>query len=318
VAFFDTETGSDFLKGRFDAAGVPLLVSKTRAFKDLLTVVREAEGTCSVLIIDSISHVWTELMEAYQQKLRRTRGLEFQDWAAVKKEWRQFTDLYLNSKIHILLCGRAGYEYEMEKDEQGKKELTKVGTKMKAETEMGYEPSLLLEMVRIKRSEITHDVKDKGWIHRCYVLKDRNDVMDGHEVDEPTYASFAPVIQLLNLGGEHLGIDSTRNSEDMFESPDRSVTQRIRQVEIVLEEIKAAMVEGNVAGTSKDDKLAQVRLLKSCFGTPAWTAIEGMKLEDLRRGLEQLKSELGLSPPARTAEDEAADRELAEREGVAT
>lgn len=65
--------------------------------------------------------------------------------------WAQFTETFLNSKAHIILCGRAGNTSEyQEKEDGGKKELISTGTKMKAESEMGYEPSLLVEMVAEK------------------------------------------------------------------------------------------------------------------------------------------------------------------------
>ena len=50
----------------------------------------------------------------------------------------------------------------------------------------------------------------KGWIHRATVIKDRWGVMNGAEIDEPSFASFLPVIERLNIGGEHVGIDATR------------------------------------------------------------------------------------------------------------
>src|SRR5690348_16740243 len=61
VFFLDTETGSDWVRKDFEAAGVPLFTAKTRAFSDLLKAVSEAEQNGSLLLIDSISHFWKEL-----------------------------------------------------------------------------------------------------------------------------------------------------------------------------------------------------------------------------------------------------------------
>lgn len=291
VAFFDTETGSDFLIKKFEESGVELLVIKTRAFKDLLDFMKDAESGCSVAIIDSITHVWQDLMDSYAKKLNRTRGLLFQDWAAIKTEWRQFTDAYLNAKVHTILCGRAGYEYDFEENEAGKKELIKTGTKMKAENEMGYEPSLLLEMTRLKRSELTGNIKDKGWIHRCYILKDRTDTMNGKEIDVPKYKDFKPVISFLNIGGEHLGIDASRDSQDLFESPDKSFSMRAKQVDITLEEIQQELVLMGLDGTQAEAKKKRVELMIDLFGTSSKTAIESLSLEKLKDGLKILKEQ---------------------------
>ena len=43
----------------------------------------------------------------------------------------KFTDLFINAPIHIILCGRAGYEYDyFEDQETGKKNLEKTGIKI--------------------------------------------------------------------------------------------------------------------------------------------------------------------------------------------
>jgi hypothetical protein len=295
VAFFDTETGSDFLIPKFKEHGIELLVAKTRSFKDLLTFMKEAEGQCSVAVIDSITHVWQEILAAYTEKLRRRNGLLFQDWGPIKTEWRGFTDSYINSKMHVILCGRAGFEYDMEKDEAGKKELIKTGTKMKAESEMGYEPSLLLEMERVSADEEYAKGKRGGWIHRCYILKDRTDRMNGEAIDNPTFASFKPVVDFLNIGGEHVGVDATSSSTDLFESPE-SYHARKKRVEIVLELIVDTMTEAQIGGTSAKAKEEQVKHLKNAFGTSSWTAIKDMKLEALEAGMLALRKALLLEP----------------------
>lgn len=295
VAFYDTETGSDFLIPAFREAGVELLVAKTRSFADLLTFMREAESQCSVAIIDSITHVWSELTTSYTRKLHRRNGLLFQDWGPIKEEWRGFTDRYLNSKMHVVLCGRAGFEYDIQQDEAGKKELIKTGTKMKAESEMGYEPSLLLEMERVPKGERHEAGKRGGWDHRCYVLKDRTDRMNGEAIDNPTYSSFLPVVSFLNIGGEHLGVDTTRNSEDLFDSPE-SLSKRKRKIEITLELITDTLTEAQIGGTSAKAKEEQVKHLNLAFGTSSWTAITGFSLEQMERGLATLRTNLLLAP----------------------
>jgi AAA domain len=84
-----------------------------------------AEQSCSVLVIDSISHVWMELVEAYMKKKGRDR-LAIWGWNPIKTEWRQFTDLYLCSKLHIVLCGRAAFTYDEWLNEKGEKESSRL------------------------------------------------------------------------------------------------------------------------------------------------------------------------------------------------
>jgi len=282
IFFLDTETGSDYIKPRVEESGVELHSAKTRAFVDLKQAVREAETSASVLIIDSATHFWREFCESYQKKKNRTR-LEFQDWAALKLEWGVFTDLYVNSACHIVLCGRAGYEYDFFEDADGKKELQKTGIKMKAEGEMGYEPSLLLLMER----ELNMTTKRQFRV--AHVLKDRFGVLDGKglcsdETGGPTFDMFLPHVERLNLGGAHLGVDTSRTSAEMFASDGSTRWQYERkQKEIALAEVREEIVKMH-PGQSAADKTEKGNLLEMAFGTRAWEKVESMSLQQVQEG----------------------------------
>lgn len=287
VAFFDTEKGSDFFVKYFKDEGVQFDVVKSRAFVDLLATIREVEeGGYDVLIIDSISHVWNELRTSYEQKLRRRNGLQFQDWAAVKAEWGQFTTAFINSKVHIIVLGRAGYEYDYETNEDTqRKELVKTGTKMKAEGEFGYESDVLLEMELVKTG--------KKAINRCYVIKDRTDTMNGKVIDNPKFEDFRSIVQYLNIGGEHVGVHAERNSREMFDSPDYSVSERRKQHDIALEELKNFFIKNDLAGKSVDDQKRRLELLEGAYGGKgAWAYIETLDSETIRDGILAMQAEL--------------------------
>ena len=282
VFFLDTETGSDWIKPMMEREGVELFTAKTRAFSDLMIAAKEAEANSSLLLVDSISHFWKELCEAYMRKKNRTR-LEFQDWAHLKAEWGKFTDQYINSNLHIILCGRAGYEYDYFEDGAGKKQLEKTGIKMKAEGEMGYEPSLLVLMERETDMETMK-------VHRtATVLKDRSTQIDGKQFRNPTFASFMPHIKFLNLGGKQLGVDTNRTSDHTI-APDVRDNNRTQR-KIVLDEIESLMVY-HYPGSSAVDKKAKLELLRKHFHA-SWTEIETvMPLIDLRIGYDSLHQDL--------------------------
>ena len=171
VAFIDTENGAAWVAPRFKKAGIELMVARTRSLTDLRDALLWAEGNADALIIDSITHFWTVFCDEYAVKKNRRRGLEFSDWGIVKREWRQnFTDLYLNTRLHIVMCGRQGYEYDMQVNDAGKKELIKTGVKMKAEGETGFEPSLLMQM---EQEQTLKDGTPIGIDRVATVLKDR-------------------------------------------------------------------------------------------------------------------------------------------------
>ena len=285
VAFADTETGSDFVLPAFKAAGIDLFTAKTRAFADLLKIVDESIGVCDILIIDSITHFWNELIDAYLKKNEKKR-LTLRDWQPLKQTWREFTDRFVNSKLHVIVCGRSADKWEeVEDPEDGSKELRKVGTKMRTETEMGYEPSLLVEMEAIQMS-----ARAGGqWLHRAYVKKDRFDVIDGLFFDNPNFDSFLPHILLLNLGGEHKALEADRNSQGLFERGDSGEQKRVRK-EIILEKITNE-IKKLYPGQGEADKTARITLMERVFGTNSWTEISTYFSPDkLDAGLKNLQS----------------------------
>lgn len=283
VMFFDTETGADYVTHLIKNAGIELETAKSRAFVDLVEATKEAQDRGAFLIIDSITHVWREFCDAYKKKKNRAK-LEFQDWDTLKQEWNRFTEAYINASCHIALCGRAGYEYDMQENEDTqKKELQKVGVKMKAEGEMGYEPSLLLLM----NTEM--NMRTKVQFRVAHVLKDRFDVLDGKELCNedahgPTFDLFLPHINLLNLGGAHLGVDTSRNSSELF-AHDGSTKWKHEQQQkaIALDEVKEEIAR-KIPGQGAADKNAKSDLLFEAFGTRSWTKVESLKLDQVKEG----------------------------------
>lgn len=297
VFFLDTEKGSDWMKPRFDAAGIDLEVAKTQAFDDGCSAIAMAEKDASVLIIDSVSHLWKELTQSYMRKMKRNR-LTMGDWGYLKEQWStRFTTPFVNAKAHIILCGRAGFEYDHFEDEDGKKQIEKSGVKMKAEGEMGYEPDLVVLMER------EMDMQSTTVFRVAHILKDRADVIDEKKFRNPSFKDFLPHIERLNLGGKHVGVDMTRTS--MASMPSADSDKRQVQRAIVLDEIESIFTE-YMPGRAAADQARKVTLLKTHFKGNTWAAIERvMPLEDLREGYDSLHIEL-TGKPSRYGEQKAA------------
>ncbi|MGE4043365.1 MAG: AAA family ATPase [Acetobacteraceae bacterium] len=312
VKFLDTETGSAWVRPMFKEAGIRFQSAQTRAFSDLLQAVREAESERAILIIDSISHFWAELMLSFAQKRKRKYNkLEFQDYGPIKQEWAKFTEAYLNSNAHIILNGRAGniYEYQDKEDEDTgrvKKELITVGTKMKAENEMGYEPSLLVEMVAVKDP----DRKKKLTKRIGYVIKDRSTLLDGREFINPTFQVFRPHIDRLNIGGDQKGFDASRNSSALFDQSGRTDGEAWRlQKDIVLEEV-ANLLTLHYPGQSADEKRRKVAIIRDHFAA-TWKEMESvLSLERLREGYNTMHIELEGKPSRYHEQFEELDDEI--------
>lgn len=296
IAAFDTEPAFSFVLPLFQKAGIELLVAdESRALADLMDFMDEAEKACDIVIIDSITHVWRDAQESYLRRTNETRkrysrkplpALEFQHWRPIKAAWAEFTDRFLSSKMHVIVCGRAGqvYEYQDKDDGSGKKELISTGTRMATEKELGYEPSLLIEMIA--------DRQDGRIVNVAVIQKDRSDTLNGHEIRMPTYGKLEPHFKALNIGGEHFESMDRRDSTAMFPDADESGWDaEKRNREIWCEEI-AELLKKYHPSQGVEDKQARLELLERFFETRSFTKLETFKAADLKTGFEAIKEHL--------------------------
>lgn len=305
VAFMDTENGSDYLVPIFKTENVRLVVVKSRAFRDMKAMLPEAEelGCCAVLV-DSYTHPWQELNATLKTQLRVDR-LEFRHMDQLKTMWRSWTDLMLNSPLHVIVSGRLGYVWDREEDENGKKgDLIKLGTKMKSESEAGYEPSLLIEMeaIQAEAARTRRTRAKKGSItHYAYVLKDRWRTLNGltfnwrdlNEYKAGDYQRFfdpfRPHFDKLAIGTAQRAVDPSRSSSALFDSTGQSAyEQRKRRVQIVIEEFDGTIVKLWPEQTAKAKALKQLAI-ETLFQTRSQTQVESLPLERLDAGLDALK-----------------------------
>ena len=280
VAFVDTEGGSDFMVPVFEHFEIPLVVVKTRAFVDMIPAILEAKNECSGIIIDSVTHPWREFQSAYKEKKRRS-FIAFEDWNYLKDEWAKFTSAFVNAPIHAILCGRAGYEYENSIDEEtGKREIEKVGTRMKTEGEMAFEPSLLVEM-ELEQSKQGREIWNTAFIRKdrwnkimgkCYQFMPNEDI-DG--AMRRTFGAFWPHIQLINFGGVHRAVDLERSSESTIPESAKSEGKKAAEdKEIYLEKIGNLFVQHGISSQSKEGKQKIQELLSKHAGTDSWKEME--------------------------------------------
>jgi hypothetical protein len=322
VYFQSTEPGVDFVMPIFKHFEVPLLVTRRRDFASVIPAVDEAEENGSGYIIDSVTHPWTEFMEAYMRKTRR-RFITFEDWRFLKQEWNVFTSRFMNSRIHAISCGRAGFEYDYHEREDGKKELEKTGVKVKTEGEFAFEPSLLVLMER----EVG---LDNRVTRVANVIKDRWAVIDGMSIQleqarevrakidtkgrviEPehqvkytyedllaqTWEAFKPHVVKLNLGGEHKSIDTTSESGSLVDDDGRGKWEQKKLAkEVLIEKIASLLEENGAGGASADAKKKRIDLYKRHFGTTSGAEIEKVLAVDVvRSGLDAMCLELTGQP----------------------
>jgi hypothetical protein len=289
IAFAATEPGVDYVLHLFKEAGIKLVTKKSRVFSDLLTIHDDAEKECSILIIDSITHYWVELQEAYMKKNGMTKINWMKHSAPIKAIWRDFSDRYINGKLHVIMCGRSTVIFEDVIDpEDGSKETKKTGTKMKTENEMGYEPSLLVEMSAVQLSPQF----GSKLVRRAFIKKDRFSVMDGKLYDNPTFETFMPHVGQLNIGGEHRALELDRADSTTYIKSEESGEKRALNKEILCEEIQNE-VRKLYPGQTEGDKLKRIALLEEVFNTNSWTKISTLTKNDvLADGLNVIRAKV--------------------------
>ncbi len=184
--------------------------------------------------------------------------------------------------MHFIVCGRLSDIFEQSVDpETGKKELTVIGSKMKTEKELAYEPALLVEMERVQSK------KQRVITHLATVIKDRFGVLDGKECENPTFDFFLPHIKLLTPGAQNVVDTSTRSefapdgTKDWFEER--------KQRKILSEEISEILMV-IAPGQAADNKKLRADLCEELLGTRSWTRIETETESDkLRKALVALR-----------------------------
>ena len=292
IAIFDTEPAFSFMLPLFKKHEIEVLIcDESRALTDLMTFMAEAESVSDIVIIDSITHVWRDAQDSFLSKINKSRtssgkrpllALEFQHWKPIKAAWAEFTDRFLSSKMHAIVCGRAGqiYEYQDKDDGSGKKELISTGSRMATEKELGYEPSLLIEMIADRQNGKTVNV--------ALIQKDRSDHINGHEIQMPKFSDFKPHFDSLNLGGVHFNSMESRNSENLYEGLDESGFDiELKRRTILCEEI-IELMKKHFPSQSVEDRQNRSDLCERFFKTRSWTAIENMKSDHLKSCLQSL------------------------------
>lgn len=292
IAVLETsEMGVHWLIPMFEAAGIQLMHRKTRRFTDFGEGMRRAADAKMITMVDTVTGFWVELVEAHKDVLGR-QTLMMEDWAQPKAQWAETMEDFKNLPGHTILCGRAGFEYgRFENEATGRMDLERTGVRMKAEGDTGYEPSLLIYMK--KQTDLSNPALPRLY-HTATILKDRSCKLHGQTFDNPTFETFLPHIEGINLGGEQIN-PVEGNSRHIVVDP-RSGRAWYDEKNCVLDEIDT-LLANKIPGMSADDKKRRGDLLQSHFGTLSRERLRTLHLDVLTRGYNSLHVELTGTPP---------------------
>lgn len=163
IAVLDTENGSASLYANvtdFDVVDVRAPFHPKKAIEVINGAV---SGGYKVLMIDSASHFWKQILEE-KEALDRRGGNSYTNWGKVKPLFEEFKQAFLQAPIHIVCCMRAKDEYVLEKNDRGKEAPKKVGMGAILEPGAEYEYTTVFEV---------------GMDHTVTASKDRTAMFDG-------------------------------------------------------------------------------------------------------------------------------------------
>lgn len=93
------------------------------------------DGETKVIIIDSMSHAWKEMLQMQQDA-----GGRYQDWKIIRpKEAKVWEEIFEQNQYHVLTTMRAKQSYELEKNDMDKLEVRKMGLQAVQNNELEFE-----------------------------------------------------------------------------------------------------------------------------------------------------------------------------------
>lgn len=180
IAVIDTEHGTSekFYADRAGANGFDMARLTDYQPMDYVRMIDAAAGY-DVLIIDSLSHAWSEGVLAMVD----AKGGRFDAWKHVTPHHNRLVSALLSYPGHLIVTMRSRMAYEVDKDEKtGKTSVQKLGLKPVQREGLEYEFDLVMDMDQSHRLTVTKS--------RIFELADRSMV----EPDEKFGAAIADLI----------------------------------------------------------------------------------------------------------------------------
>jgi hypothetical protein len=160
VAVIDTERGSaSKYADRFDFD-----VAQLDGSKDIDTVCANLRDAASagyeVIIIDSLSHAWQELLDEINKIAKaKYRGNTWSAWSEGTPKQRQLVDAILSYPGHVIATMRSKTEWTTERDDKtGKNTPVRVGLAPEQGKSIEYEFDLLMEL---SVNHVANIIKDR-------------------------------------------------------------------------------------------------------------------------------------------------------------
>lgn len=303
IVFVDPEGVQEFVTPICAAENVPLFVVPSRTFVEMRDALHEAEDAgCCAFVVDHYDGMFAELAQAQKGKLNlQGRQLPFQHREELVRIWEEWVRTFRASRLTTIFNGRIGWTWGDDEDQSGDPIKVKLGTKMRGESDAGYEPNLLIELEAIQDAEkrAKKSRSKQGSIHHhAYVLKDRRLLLNGlhfewkdlnaYKVGDyaAVWKAFAPHFHPAGtVGTDPVSQRPSRSSADLFApvSGESAFSERTRRVTIAIEEINAALHAIWPGQTAPEKRLRDI-VRQTVFNTRSQAKIDTLSAETIEWG----------------------------------
>lgn len=158
MAFIDTENGSGSLysdRFNYDVCNIDPPFEPPK----FLNAFNEArDHGYGVIILDSFSHVWEGVLGIKSDLDAVPKSNTFTNWREPNKQFKSVLDAILQSPVHVICCMRRKMDHAMDKDDQGKTIVRKLGLAPVMRDNIEYEFSTIFE---IDSSHLAYSDKDR-------------------------------------------------------------------------------------------------------------------------------------------------------------
>lgn len=307
IAFVDPEGVEEFVAPICAAESVPLVVLRGRTFVEMRDGLTEAEQLgCCAYVVDHYDGIFRELTEAQKTKLNLIgRKLPYAQREELIRIWDSWVRQFRSSPLACIFTGRLAWEWGDSESEDGDVEKVKLGTKMRGDSDAGYEPNLLIEMERTEkfRRDKVSKARQGEILHVARVLKDRRMVLNGRSFAwkdlnsyqagdyKRVFDALRPHFDTPTVGVVAGSAVSSRTSADLFMGPqgESAFAERSRRVTIAIEEFTASL---NILwpGQAENMKACRLAALETLFETRSWSALERMTPDSIEAAVLTLKA----------------------------
>jgi hypothetical protein len=187
IAFIDTERGSaSKYSDRFDFDVLELPNKDIDTYCEAIRAA--AKQGYNVLVIDSLSHAWQELLEEVERLAKaKYKGNSWSAWSEGTPKQRQLIDAILDYPGHVIATMRSKTEWITEQH-NGKSAPKRVGLSPEQGKGIEYEFDMLIEI---------------SVEHIANVIKDRTGRFQDKTIDKPGESFGKALVDWLSEGAPH-------------------------------------------------------------------------------------------------------------------